>query len=193
MTERAGQAWTGFKIQPVIVQPRLSSLAPRENVCSIHSLIGEGREKLCKMFTSAIFAMNARQTGSSMLLGEQWRPNKLSSVMFITRELARAVMFGQLQQQQITGRHDAPDWSSRNDDGALGKINNSQPHCSTGRENIDQSVSISSSISSSQLSTYHNNLLFMSENTTQHRTGRKWFSCPPLFCLEWWDRPDSDL
>ena len=104
--------------------------------------------------------------------------------MFITRELARAVMFGQLQQQQITGRHDAPDWSSRNDDGALGKINNSQPHCSTGRENIDQSVSISSSISSSQLSTYHNNLLFMSENTTQHRTGRKWFSCPPLFCLE---------
>ena len=71
MTERAGQAWTGTEIQPVIVQPRLSSLAPRENVCSIHSLIGEGREKLCKMFTSAIFAMNARQTGSSMLLGEQ--------------------------------------------------------------------------------------------------------------------------
>lgn len=108
--------------------PSLSRLlcCPRQNVCSIHSLIGEGREKLCKMFTSAIFAMNARQTGTSMLLGEQWRPNKLSSVMFITRELARAVMFGQLQQQQITGRHDAPDWTSRNDDGALGKINNCQ-------------------------------------------------------------------
>ena len=25
--------------------------------------------------------------------------------MFITRELSRAVMFGQLEQQQITGRH----------------------------------------------------------------------------------------
>ena len=103
--------------------------------CLFHSFIdwggGRGGEKLCKMFTSAIFAMNARQTGTSMLLREQWMPNKLSvwrcdAVMFITRGLSRVVMFGQLQQQQITGRHDAPDWTSRNDDGALGKINNCQ-------------------------------------------------------------------
>ena len=158
--------------------PSLSRLlcCPRQIVCSIHSLIGEGREKLCKMFTSAIFAMNARQTGTSMLLREQWMPNKLSvwrcdGEMFITRGLSRVVMFGQLQQQQITGRHDAPDWSSRNDDGALGKINNSQPYCSTGRENIDQSVSISSSIST-PLST-HITTIFSSERTQVGYTGSR--------------------
>ena len=56
----------GTKVQPVIVQDCQDCQGcPRQNVCSIHSLIGEGwggGEKLCKMFTSEIFAMNAIQT-----------------------------------------------------------------------------------------------------------------------------------
>ena len=61
MTERARHAYTDTKVQPVTVQG-----CPRQNVCSFHSLIGVGGgragEKLCKMFTSEIFAMNASQT-----------------------------------------------------------------------------------------------------------------------------------
>ena len=105
-------------------------------------------------------------------------------VMFTTRELSRVVMFGQLQQQQITGRHDAPDWTSRNDDGALGKINNSLPtrpvatqRTSTGRENIDQSVICISIIFNIQCPHTHN---ISQQSFIYERTQVvDWLSCPP--------------
>ena len=104
--------------------------------------------------------------------------------MFITRELSRVVMFGQLHQQQITGRHDAPDWTSRNDDGALGKINNSLPtrpvatqRTSTDRENIDQSVICISIIFYIQCPHTHN---ISQQSFIYERTQVvEWLSCPP--------------
>ena len=59
----------GTKVQPVIVQG-----CPRQNVCSIHSLIGEGwgggRNSVRCLHRKYLRWMQYRQTGTSMLLGE---------------------------------------------------------------------------------------------------------------------------
>ena len=145
--------------------------------------LGRAGEKLGKMFTSEIFAMNAIQTGSSMLLCRSLTSWVCDGVMFITR----VVMFGQLQQQQITGRHDAPDWTSRNDDGALGKLNNSQPTSPVALQaekiliNLYQYHLQYPALHSPHI-TWVSQQSFIYERT-QVRVGL----VPPLFCLEWWE------
>ena len=54
--------------------------------------------------------------------------------MFITRELSRTVQKSDVWSAGLAGRHDLPHWTSRNDDGALGKINTAHFSAATGRE-----------------------------------------------------------